>query len=79
MVFLNESSKDGHTIFCKYGRSPQGTRPVIQRLQDLGTRYSILPAITVDGYVAVRVVEGSVDGAEFFDFVLNDLVSMNAL
>jgi len=79
MVFLDESSKDRHTIFRKYGRSPQGTRPVIQRLQDRGTRYSILPAITVDGYVAVRVVEGSVDGTEFFDFVLNDLVSMNAL
>jgi len=49
---------------------------VIQGVQDRGTRYSILPAITVDGYIAVRVVEGSVDGAEFFDFVLNDLVSM---
>jgi transposase len=76
MVFLDESSKDGHTIFRKYGRSMQGERPVIQVVQDRGTRYSVLPAITVDGYIAVRVVEGSVDGAEFFDFVLNDLVSV---
>jgi hypothetical protein len=30
----------------------------------------------VDGYIVVRVVEGSVDGAEFFDFVLDDLVSI---
>ena len=37
---------------------------------DRGTRYSILLAITVDGYIAVRVVEGSVDSVEFFDFVL---------
>jgi transposase len=79
MVFLDESSKDGHTIFRKYGRSPRGERPVIQGLQDRGTRYSILPAITVDGYIAVRVIEGSVDGAEFFDFVLNDLVSVKGL
>jgi transposase len=77
MVFLDESSKDGHTIFRKYGRSLQGERPVTHALQDRGTRYSILPAITVDGYIAVRVIEGSVDGAEFFDFVLNDLVSVN--
>jgi transposase len=76
MVFLDESSKDGHTIFRKYGRSPRGERSVIQGVQDRGTRYSILPAITLDGYIAVRVVEGSVDGAEFFDFVLNDLVSV---
>jgi hypothetical protein len=27
----------------------------------------------------VRVIEGSVDGAEFFDFVLNDLVSVKGL
>lgn len=77
MVFLDESSKDGHTIFRKYGRSLRGERPVIQQSQDRGTRYSILPAITVDGYIAVRVVVGSVDGAEFFDFVLNELVSVN--
>jgi hypothetical protein len=25
--------------------------------------------------MAVRVVEGSIDGAEFYDFVLNDVVS----
>src|ERR1700674_4501343 len=47
MVFLDESSKDGHTIFRKYGRSMQGERPVIQVVQDRGTRYSVLPAITV--------------------------------
>ncbi|KAI0264583.1 hypothetical protein BGY98DRAFT_888945, partial [Russula aff. rugulosa BPL654] len=39
-----------------------------------GVRYSILPALTVDGYMAVRAVEGSIDGAEFFDFVLNDVL-----
>ena len=79
MVFLDESSKDGRTIFRKYGQSVQGEHPVNQVVQDRGTQYSILPAITVDGYIAVRVVEGSVDGAEFIDFVLNDLVSINAL
>jgi transposase len=76
IVFLDESSKDGHTAFRKYGRAPRGERPVIQESLDRGTRYSILPAITVNGYIAVRVVEGSVDGAEFFDFVINDLVSV---
>ena len=33
-----------------------------------------------DGYMAVqewREVEGSINGAEFFDFVLNDVVSLH--
>jgi transposase len=76
MVFLDESSKDGRTVFRKYGRAPQGERAVIQESLDRGTRYSILPAITINGYIAVRVIEGSVDGAEFFDFVLDDLVRL---
>jgi len=78
VVCLDESSKDGRTIFRKYGRAVRGVRPVVQESLDRGIRYSILPAITVDGYIAVRVVEGSVDGAEFFDFVLNDVVSIKA-
>jgi transposase len=75
MVFLDESSKDSRTIFCKYGRAPRGERPVVEVSFDRGIRYSILPALTLDGYLAVRVVEGSVDGAEFYDFIVNDVVS----
>ncbi|KAL1684457.1 hypothetical protein GGG16DRAFT_25050, partial [Schizophyllum commune] len=42
-------------------------------------RYSILPALTLDGYIACRVVEGSVDGEEFFDFIITDVLpQMNA-
>lgn len=29
--------------------------------------YSVFPAFTIDGYLAVRAVEGSVDGLEVFD------------
>ncbi|KAI4293795.1 hypothetical protein K523DRAFT_218719, partial [Schizophyllum commune Tattone D] len=39
-------------------------------------RFSILPALTVDeGYIACRVVEGAVDGEEFYDFVLEEVLS----
>ncbi|KAL1685883.1 hypothetical protein GGG16DRAFT_35272, partial [Schizophyllum commune] len=37
----------------------------------------ILPALTLDGYIACRVVKGSVDGEEFLDFVLNEVPLMN--
>ncbi|KAF8836974.1 hypothetical protein BDN67DRAFT_867806, partial [Paxillus ammoniavirescens] len=40
--------------------------------------WSILPALSLDGYVAVRIVEGAVDGAEFYDFIVNEvLMKMN--
>jgi len=42
-----------------------------------GIRYSVLPALTIDGYMTVRVVEGSIDGAEFYDFVVNDVASIS--
>jgi transposase len=74
LVFLDESSKDGRTIFRKYGRSLAGERAVEVVPLDRGTRYSILPALTLEGYIAIRVTEGSIDGAEFYDFVLEDVV-----
>ncbi|KLO04016.1 hypothetical protein SCHPADRAFT_917931 [Schizopora paradoxa] len=39
-----------------------------------GVRYSVVAALSVDGYLCVRVVEGSVDGSEFFDFIVEDVL-----
>jgi hypothetical protein len=44
-----------------------------------GDRYSILPALTIDGYIALRIVKDSVDGGEFFDFVVEELVCLLAV
>jgi hypothetical protein len=48
-IFVDESSKDERTAFRRYGRSFSGRRarkfaPFVR-----GTRYSILPALTVNG------------------------------
>ncbi len=40
-----------------------------------GTQYSLVAALTIDGYIAVRVVEGSIDGALFAEFIMDDVVS----
>jgi transposase len=75
LVFLDESSKDDRTILRRYGQAPSGQAPVDNVSLNRGIRYSILPALTINGYMAVRVVEGSIEGAEFYDFVLNDVMS----
>lgn len=75
MVFLDESSKDGRTLARKFGRARTGVTPEMSVDHNRGDRWSILPALTIDGYIALRVVEDSVDSMELYDFVLNDLVS----
>lgn len=76
LVFLDESSKDDRVVLRRYGRAPSGRDPVNRTSLSKGVRYSVLPALSLQGYLAVRVVEGSIDSAEFFDFVLNDVVSV---
>ena len=74
MVVLDESSKDGKILIRKYGWALSGEDAVLHVSLDRGVRYSILPALTTDGYIAVRAVEGSINGEEFFDFIVSDLV-----
>uniref|UniRef100_A0A0W0FAC0 Tc1-like transposase DDE domain-containing protein n=1 Tax=Moniliophthora roreri TaxID=221103 RepID=A0A0W0FAC0_MONRR len=73
-VFIDESGKDGHTMIHNYGRAPKGSTPEVEVNHDRGIRYSILPALTLDGYIALHVVEGSVDSEEFFDFIISDVI-----
>ena len=74
MVWTDESSKDDHTIYCNYGQATMGQRAVINTQCICGERFSILPAMTIKGYVATRIVSGSVEGEEFFNFIVEDVV-----
>lgn len=79
IVAVDESSKDDRTIYCRCGRAPSGMR-VPGSVQFVhGDQYSLLAAMSVDGYISTRVVEGSVDTAEFFDFIVGDVVSAPTL
>ncbi len=77
MVWTDESSKDDWTIYCHYGWAATGQHAVIDAQWVRGERYSILPAMSVDGYVATRIISGSVQGDEFFDFIVEDVVCHN--
>ncbi len=75
VVVVDETSKDDRTLARLYGRAPSGQQAVIHANFVRGERYSMVAAMGVDGYIATRVVEGSVDGGEFFDFIINEVVS----
>ena len=76
IITADETSKDDRTIFRHWGRSARGDRALIESNFVWGERYSIVAAISTNGYEAIRVVHGSVDSAEFFDFIVEDVVSV---
>ena len=74
VITVDESSKDDRTIFRRFGCAPRGHWASIDADFVRGDHYSIVAALSVDGYLATRVVPGSVDGDEFFEFIVEDLV-----
>ena len=74
LVMVDETSKDDRTIYRHYGRAPAGHHATIHANFVRGDRYSMVAALSMDGYEALSVVPGSVDGEAFFDFIVNDLV-----
>ncbi|KAL5534821.1 hypothetical protein ACEPAG_1285 [Sanghuangporus baumii] len=74
LVFVDETSKDDRTIYRHYGRSILGKAAEFSAPFVRGQCYSMIAALTVDGYMNTRVVEGSVDGDEFQDFIANDVL-----
>lgn len=80
IITVDESSKDGRAIFRRRGRAAHGQRATINANFVRGERYSILAAMGVEGYLGTRIVPGSVDGDEFFEFIVEDIVrSYNSL
>lgn len=77
MVWIDESAKDERTIFRRYGRSLPGERASVQQPFAHGERLSLLPAFTLDGYISVKILDGAVDGVDFLDFVINDVVRIH--
>jgi hypothetical protein len=73
-VCLDETSKNERTYARTYGRSTIGERAVFKDVFVRGDRYSVVAAISIDGYLAVHVTPGSVDSLEFYYFVQDQVV-----
>lgn len=73
ILVADETSKDDRTLFRRYGHSVAGQRATTSALFTRGDRYSVIAAMGLEGYIATRVVMGSVDSDEFCDFILNEV------
>lgn len=74
IVCIDETSKDERTYFRSHGRSKLNTRVEIEGPFIRGKRYSLLPAMDVDGIFASKVVEGSFTHDLFYAFLQRQVV-----
>ncbi len=58
LVFVDESACNLRTLDRKFGWADVGKRAVTTESLNKGKHYSILPAYTIDGYMAWEVHEG---------------------
>jgi len=74
-VALDESAVDDKTGQQQYGWSPLGMQ-CVRRMSFLrGVRYSILPALTTDGIIALEIVEESITKEHFLKFLHEQVVT----
>jgi len=73
-ICLDETSKNEHTYARRYGRAYSGDRAELKDVFVHGDRYSLVAALTVDGYIAAHAVPGSFDSIDFLEFVQEQVV-----
>lgn len=73
-IFLDESSVDGEVVRRTHGWNWEGHRAVRREVLINSERHSILPALTVDGILALRIIPGSVTKELFIQFLREELV-----
>ena len=74
-VAVDETSKNEKSYARLRGWSLSGQPAVLSDVFVRGDRYSLVAAITTEGYMATQVVPGSLDSFEFYNFIAEDVVS----
>ena len=74
LVWIDESSVDNLTNQRRQGWAEVGRACVRRDTFLRGQRYSILPALTVEGIITLEIFEGSVNKEKFMQFLRENLV-----
>ena len=74
LIFINETAKDERTLIRLYGYSPINTRVKKSIIFVREMRYTILPALSLEGFIAVDIMEGSCNKERFQTFILTQVV-----
>ena len=76
LIFMDEASKDERTLSRGYGYSLKNTFATKKNVFIRGTWYTILPALSLQGIIAVDIMEGSCTKEKFKEFVISNVVCM---
>ena len=76
LIFLDKSIKDECTPCRQYGYSPKNQAAVKKVVFIRGTRYTLLPALSLDGIIALDFMKGSCNKEQFQNFILAKVVSL---
>ena len=74
IIWLDEAGIDDHTNQRAQGWAKLGQACVRRAAFIRGERFSILPALTCDGIIALDIFEGTVNKEKFINFLRRDLV-----
>lgn len=74
-LWIDESGVDGRTSQRLAGYAPVGHHCVQRALFQHGVKYSVLPALSTDGIIAVSIFEGAVTKERFLHFLKTQVVS----
>lgn len=75
-VCIDESAVNERTARRTHGYAPINIPCVQRELLVRGTRFSVLPAMTLDGIIALDIFEGSVNRERLLEFLRNELVRL---
>ena len=76
LVFLDESAANERNLDRKYGWAPIGTTPAEYLPVKRSERWSILPAYSLEGYIAWEIIHGSYTKEMFNKFVVDKLLPL---
>jgi hypothetical protein len=76
LVFLDESGINSKLGQRNYGYAPKGQRARSKVTTTRAPNLSLLPALTVDGYIVCNVYEGAVNQDVFAEFIEHDLLPL---
>ena len=74
IVFVDESSVNESTGRRRWGWSDIGSRAIYNSPLLPAQRWTILPGLSLDGYICSRIVPEGFNGQQFLDFIKNDLL-----
>ena len=76
LVFTDQSYFDDHTGAQQYGYSLWGEECFVPSPFCQGERFTVNPVLSIDGFIALDIVEGSINAARFHDFIVLEVVGV---